>query len=88
LHLLLGDELIQLSELKEVLKASVEENGMKFSDEQLDQLTHSLFDDAVNSGGEWPNAFQDYRREAGITYEQLKAQMMKHPGLLDKLSIK
>ena len=74
--------------MKEVLKACIEENGMKFSEEQLDQLTYALYDDAVNSGGRWPNAFQDYRREAGIKYEQLKAQMMKHPGLLENLSIK
>lgn len=84
----LGDELIQVSELKEVLKACVEENGMKFPEEQLEQLTFALYDDAVNSEGRWPNAFLDYRREAGITYEQLKAQMMKHPGLLENLSIK
>jgi len=72
-----------------VLKACIEENGMKFSDGQLEQLTNALYDDAVSSGSNrWSMAFQDDKRERGIRYKQFQAQMMKHPGLLEKLSIK
>lgn len=75
-----GDGLIKFNELKEVLKACTEENGMKFTDEHLDQLTQALFDDAItNSTG----ASEDVE---GIQYEQLKAQLVKHPGLLENLS--
>ena len=58
----------------------MEENGMQFNEEQLDQLTQVLYDDALNNDKE---SVQD-----GIRYEQLKAQMMKHPGLLENLSIR
>ena len=53
---------------------------MQFNEEQLDQLTQVLYDDALNNDKE---SVQD-----GIRYEQLKAQMMKHPGLLENLSIR
>ena len=65
--------------MKEVLKACTEENGMTFTDEQLDQLTGALFDDAISSTG----ASEDVE---GIRYEHLKAQLIKHPGLLENLS--
>ena len=61
---------------------------MKFSDGQLEQLTNALYDDAVNSGDNWSTAFQDYRRQTGISFEKFKDQMMKHPSLIEKLSIK
>lgn len=53
---------------------------MQFTDEQLDQLTSALFDDAVISNGGIPDS-----NVQGIQYEQLKAQLIKHPGLLDNL---
>lgn len=77
-----GDGLIRLPELRDVLKACSEENGLKFSDEQLDQLTLALYEDAAEV--EDNNA---RRSTNGITYGQLRAQMIKHPGLLDNLSI-
>ncbi|KAK7075488.1 NADPH oxidase 5 [Halocaridina rubra] len=57
------------------MKACMEENGMKFSDEQIEDLTLALFEDA------------DTQRQGAITYESLKAQLLKHPGLLENLSI-
>lgn len=54
----------------------MEENGMKFSDEQIEDLTLALFEDA------------DTQRTGAITYESLKAQLEKHDGLLENLSIR
>ena len=53
---------------------------MQFNEKQLDLLTKVLYEDALNTEEE---SVQD-----GIRYEQLKAQMMKHPGLLENLSIR
>jgi NADPH oxidase 5 len=41
-----GDGLIQREELQHVMRACMEENGMKFSDTQIDDLTRAMFDDA------------------------------------------
>ncbi|KAF4525979.1 hypothetical protein B566_EDAN000769 [Ephemera danica] len=70
-----GDGLIQHKELQHVMRACMEENGMKFSDEQIEDLTMALFDDA------------DTEDRGEITFEALKAQLEKHDGLLENLSI-
>lgn len=72
--LLLGDGRVQMIELRQVMKACMDENGMKFSDEQLDDLTTALFEDA------------DPQNTGAITVEALKAQLEKHEGLLENLS--
>jgi NADPH oxidase 5 len=71
-----GDGLIRVGELKSVLRACMEENGMKFSEEHLDDLTGALYEDANPEGTD------------GISFEQLKAQLEKHNGLLENMSIK
>ena len=73
------DGLIQKEELRAVLKACTEENGMQFSDKQLDQLTIALYEDARES-------LDHQNSRLGISYEELRAQMSKHPGLLENLS--
>ncbi|XP_018404285.1 PREDICTED: NADPH oxidase 5 [Cyphomyrmex costatus] len=70
-----GDGLIQLRELEHVMRACMEENGMKFSDEQIEDLTIALFEDA------------DQGNKGAITFEGLKKQLAKHEGLLENLSI-
>uniref|UniRef100_A0A1B6DLA4 NAD(P)H oxidase (H(2)O(2)-forming) n=1 Tax=Clastoptera arizonana TaxID=38151 RepID=A0A1B6DLA4_9HEMI len=70
-----GDGLIQHQELQHVMKACMEENGMQFSEEQIDDLTMALFEDA------------DVASRGAITYEALKNQLEKHGGLLENLSI-
>lgn len=76
-----GDGLIQLHDLKAVLKACTEENKMTFSEEQLDQLALALYEDAVDSvDSNTPSASN------GLEFEHLKAQLDKHPGLIDELS--
>lgn len=54
----------------------MEENGMQFSEEQIDDLTMALFEDADNES------------RGAITYEALKNQLEKHGGLLENLSIR
>jgi len=71
-----GDGLIQLRELEHVMRACMEENGMKFSDEQIEDLTIALFEDA------------DQDNRGAITFEALKRQLEKHDGLLENLSIR
>ncbi|XP_066906847.1 NADPH oxidase 5 [Halyomorpha halys] len=71
-----GDGLIQHRELQHVMRACMEENGMQFSEEQIDDLTMALFEDA------------DSESRGAITYESLKNQLEKHGGLLENLSIR
>lgn len=71
-----GDGVIQHRELQHVMRACMEENGMKFSEEQIDDLTMALFEDA------------DADNRGTITYEALKNQLEKHGGLLENLSIR
>ncbi|GBP03598.1 NADPH oxidase 5 [Eumeta japonica] len=70
-----GDGLIQHRELQHVMRACMEENGMRFSEEQLLDLTSAMFEDA------------DTEHRGAITYEALKHQLEKHGGLLENLSI-
>jgi len=70
--------------LRAVLAACSEENGMKFSNEQLDQLASALFEDAENCDVDGEESCNHH--ESGIGFEKLKAQMAKQPGLLDNLS--
>lgn len=54
----------------------MEENDLQFSEEQIDDLTMALFEDA------------DSKKKGEITYEALKNQLEKHGGLLENLSIR
>ena len=64
-----------------MLKACSEENGMKFSEEQLDQLTVALYDDARNESA------SEIER-SGVSYEELREQILRHPGLLENISVR
>ena len=75
--------MIKLEELKSTLAMCSEESGMKFTDEQLNQLTWTLFEDAKQCGDD------DLKRIDpcdGVGFEELKAQMARQPGLLENLS--
>lgn len=54
----------------------MEENGMKFSEDQIEDLTMAMFEDA------------DPQNRGAITYEALKNQLEKHGGLLENLTIR
>ena len=46
-HLHSGDGLIQEKELQHVMRACMDENGMKFDEGEVDDLTRALFHDAT-----------------------------------------
>ncbi|CAG0902076.1 unnamed protein product [Cyprideis torosa] len=69
------DGLIDRSELSQVLRECMRENGMNFSDEQIEDLTDALFEDA------------HLVDKNEITFEALKAQLSRHEGLLENFSI-
>ncbi|CAL8089261.1 unnamed protein product [Orchesella dallaii] len=70
-----GDGVIRCEELGKVIRACLAENGMKFSDTQTDELTRALFEDA------------DVEGKGALTFDALKGQLKKHPGLLENMSI-
>jgi len=78
-----GDGVIKLEELKSTLTICSEESGMKFTDEQMNQLTWTLFEDAkqCESGNH-----KKIDPDEGIGFQELKAQMSRQPGLLESLS--
>ena len=53
----------------------MDENGMSFDEESVEELTRALYQDAASS------------HQPGITYASLKSQMSKHEGLLENLTI-
>ena len=86
----------------------MDENGMKFDEGEVDELTHALFHDAtisdqnttsnvVSSSISHPQTSSGAPVEEqggapanlgqGITFDALKAQLTKHEGLLQNLSI-
>ena len=111
LSILLGDGLIQEKELQHVMRACMDENGMKFDEGEVYELTHALFHDATisdqntttsnvsssslshpqqTSSGAPPvegEGVNPANLGQGITFEALKAQLTKHEGLLQNLSI-
>ena len=86
--LISGDGLIQEKELQHVMRACMDENGMKFDEGEVDELTRALFHDATvvcSSSSTSSNANEV--NSGGITFDALKAQLTKHDGLLQNLSI-
>lgn len=69
------DGLIDESDLREVMKACMLENGMEFDEKEVSDLANALFEDAVKEGC------------AGITVDDLKDQLQRHEGLLENLTI-
>ena len=66
----------------------MDENGMKFDEGEVDELTRALFHDATvvcSSSSTSSNANEV--NSGGITFDALKAQLTKHDGLLQNLSI-
>lgn len=56
---------------------------MKFSEKQVEELAEALYDDARDRSDTSRHSTRN-----GLTYDELKAQMSKHPGLLENLSIR
>jgi hypothetical protein len=70
-----GNGYIDPVELRVVLESCVGETALKLSDEQLDNLTEALLNDADTDGS------------GTITFEELKEQLDRNPGLLDNLTV-
>lgn len=83
LFMFLDDGLIQQSDLREVMKACMEENGMRFDEKEIEDLAQALYEDAAGLA-----AGEAAMETHGITVEDLKAELSKHDGLLENLSIK
>ena len=58
------------------MQACMEENGMSFDEEAVEELTRALYQDAVS------------QQQPGITYSSLKSQILKHEGLIENLTIR
>ena len=61
----------------------MDENGMKFDEGEVDELTRALFHDATVV----TSTSNSHGAAGGITFDALKAQLTKHDGLLQNLSI-
>jgi predicted ferric reductase len=70
-----GNGYIEPSELRVVLKSCMDESRLTFSDDKLDELTEALFEDADSDGS------------GTISFDELKAELDKHPGVLENLTI-
>ncbi|XP_023338172.1 NADPH oxidase 5 [Eurytemora carolleeae] len=70
-----GDGLVQEAELQHVMRACMDENGMNFDEDSVEELTGALYQDATSSN------------QNGITFSALKSQISKHEGLLENLTI-
>ncbi|KAL3884556.1 hypothetical protein ACJMK2_024689 [Sinanodonta woodiana] len=70
-----GSGTIDIDELRTVLKSCMEESSLSLTEENLDNLTDALFESADEDGS------------GTITFEELNAELSKHHGLLENLTI-
>ena len=68
--------MIQEAELQHVMRACMDENGMSFDEESVEELTGALYLDATAN------------QQPGIPFSSLKSQISKHEGLLENLTIR
>lgn len=71
-----GNGAIERDELKEVLKACIEESSLSLTEENIEDLTDVLFDSA------------DTDESGSVTFEELQAELEKHPGVIENLTIR
>ena len=71
-----GNGYIDFDELRLVLKSCMDESALKFSEDKLDELTRALFEDA------------DTDNSGTISFEELQAELDKHPGVVENLTIR
>ena len=72
----IGDGHVDFDDLRTVLKSCMGESALKFSDDQLDELTRALIEDA------------DDTDSGSLTFEELQKALSKHPGLVENLSFR
>ena len=71
-----GNGYIDFEELRTVLKSCMDESALRFSESKLDELTRALFEDA------------DVDNSGTISFEELQAELDKHPGVIENLTIR
>ena len=71
-----GSGHILFEELRTVLKSCMGESALQFSDDQLDELTQTLLEDA------------DATNSGSITFEELQSALSRHPGLVENLTFR
>ena len=65
------------------MKACMEENGMNFDEKEVEGQAQALYEDAAGLA-----AGEEAENCPGITVDDLKAELAKHEGLLENLSIR
>ena len=71
-----GSGTIDFDELKTVLLSCMEESSMKLSNEDINDLTRALFNEADEDGS------------GEITFEELVAELDKYPDIRDNLTMR
>ena len=59
-----------------MLESCMGESALQFSDDQLDELTRTLLDDA------------DIDNSGSVTFEELQSALSRHPGLVENLTFR
>ena len=59
-----------------MLKSCMGESALQFNDDQLDELTRALIEDA------------DATDTGTLTFEELQKALSRHPGLVDNLTLR
>ena len=72
----IGSGHILFEELRTVLKSCMGESALQFNDDQLDELTRTLLEDA------------DATNSGSITFEELQSALSRHPGLVENLTFR
>ncbi|XP_013789730.1 NADPH oxidase 5-like [Limulus polyphemus] len=70
-----GDGFLERAELYTVVKACMQENGLSFTNDQIEDLTGTLFEKA------------DVDHSGSISFQEFRTQLERYPGLTENLSI-
>lgn len=71
-----GNGHIDFEELRTVLESCMGESALQFTDDQLDELTNTLLEDA------------DADNSGSVTFEELQSALSRHPGLVENLTFR
>ncbi|GBN70758.1 hypothetical protein AVEN_201012-1, partial [Araneus ventricosus] len=75
LSILSDDGNIEFSELRNVISECMKENGLQFDEEETNELTRMLFDDADTDGS------------GTITFAEFKNQLERQPAFMENLTL-
>lgn len=75
-NFLVDDGTIQFNELRNVIRECMKENGLKFQETEIDELTKMLFEDADTDGS------------GSINFDEFKSQLERHPAFMENLTLR